>query len=149
MNNNSDDKSKKQELESAFKKLKFNEEWIKKNADINMINDCMIIAETLVCFKISASQLRNIYGELQRIKMKRTKKSNVKTDLILLKPKIYYNSSRIQDKKTKEIFNKFIQEHFEKAIDIVINNYDNDQIFNNFHNYLEAILAYHKYYGGK
>ncbi|GIV28178.1 MAG: hypothetical protein KatS3mg027_1992 [Bacteroidia bacterium] len=133
-------------LKDEFDSLKFKEDWIKTEADENMIEYCSKIAKILVDVKVTSSQLRNIYGEILRIKMKRNKRIDSKNDLILLKPKLYYNNSRMQKELGKEIFNKFIKNHLEKAIKIAIDNFNNDKIFNNFHNYFEAILAYHKYW---
>ncbi|MEG8945791.1 type III-A CRISPR-associated protein Csm2 [Rosettibacter firmus] len=92
---------------------------------------------------LTTSQIRNVYGEVQRMKMKGFNKS----DLLLLKPRLAYLTERKGTIGSKE-FRKVI----EKALDEVLNS-NNEQVmetkFNNFANFFEAILAYHRSFGGK
>ncbi len=117
----------------------FNPNWIKNAADNDMIEYCKKLGHLLKSNNISSSQLRNIYGEVIRIRMKGYE--TMKEDFLLLKPKLYYNASR----NNSIFFKNFIEKSIEPAMDQV----KDSKTLENFHNYLEAILAYHKYYGGK
>lgn len=85
---------------------------------------------------LSTSQIRNIYGELKRIQMKGFEKE--KTAFLLLKPKLAYATARSYSLKP-------LAEVFNKAFDSI----ENENHFQNFMDFMEAVLAYHKAYGGK
>jgi CRISPR-associated protein Csm2 len=92
---------------------------------------------------LTTSQIRNVYGEILRMKMKGIKKS----ELLLLKPRLAYLTERKGTIGSKD-FRKVI----EKALDEVLNTNDEKEIekrFQNFANFFEAILAYHRSFGGK
>lgn len=93
---------------------------------------------------LTTSQIRNVFGEMRRIQMKGYKEE--KTSFLLLKPKLAYAVKR-HKKQGIQLF----YEVFSIAYDAVdTNNYDQGKIhFNNFMNLMEAIIAYHKYHGGK
>ena len=125
----------------------FQSKWITEGADDKMIEYAKKLAHFMVDSKkdgekVSSSQLRNIYGEVMRIKQKGFNKG--KTDFLLLKPKVAYNYGRIKNSQQKERFKVFLND-FNKAHALV----ESEKTFDNFHKYFEAILAYHKYYGGK
>ena len=92
---------------------------------------------------LTTSQIRNIYGEVQRLKMKGFNESS----LLLLKPRLAYATERKGTQGSKEF-----RQVIEKALDEVLKG--NDEIekksrFENFANFFEAILAYHRSFGGK
>jgi len=120
-------------------KEKFNGDWIKTGVD----NDAIEFVENMgKCLEwVSSSQLRNIYGEIIRIKMKDYDKE--KTAFLLLKPKVAYNYGRLKDKKEKNGFRTFKEEFFDLAHPLV----KDEKTFKNFVNLFEAILAYHKVHG--
>ncbi len=93
---------------------------------------------------LTTSQIRNIFGEMRRIQMNGYKKE--KAAFLLLKPKLAYAVKRNENMGIK-IFKDIFYSGYD-AIDK-----GNDDIgakqFENFINIIEAILAYHKYYGGK
>ena len=92
---------------------------------------------------LTTSQIRNVYGEVQRMKMKGFNKS----ELLLLKPRLAYLTERKGTTGSKD-FRKVI----EAALDEVLNSSNDQDIefrFNNFTNFFEAILAYHRSFGGK
>lgn len=139
---------------------------INKNKNDNMIEDLLTNTDVTSCVKngineemvlkaektgkfladckLTTSQIRNIFGEMRRIQMNGYEKE--KASFILLKPKLAYT--------VKRNFNKGIEKFYEifcwgyDAIDKSNDNEGKCQ-FQNFLNLLEAILAYHKYYGGK
>ncbi len=92
---------------------------------------------------LTTSQIRNVYGEVQRMKMKGFNKS----ELLLLKPRLAYLTERKGTTGSKD-FRKVI----EKALDEVLNGKNEEEMeirFQNFANFFEAILAYHRSFGGK
>jgi len=81
--------------------------------------------------KISASQLRNVYSVVKKCK-------NPK-DLMLVRPKLAYVAGRAENNETKELV--FLLEELIKHVD------DNTKL-KNLQSFFEAIIAYHKYFGG-
>ena len=91
---------------------------------------------------ISTSQIRNIFGEVRKIEMdwKRDAKASW-VRLQLLRPKLAYTAKKA-NKKVGFIF----QEILSKAILGIDGEAEN---FQRFINLFEAILAYHRAYGGR
>jgi CRISPR-associated protein Csm2 len=92
---------------------------------------------------LTTSQIRNVFGEVKKIQMK----GFVFSDFLLLKPRLKYSVARKQTEGSKD-FGDVIG----RAIDTVIKGRDiNEQKarFDNFVAFFEAILAYHRAYGGK
>lgn len=92
---------------------------------------------------LTTSQIRNVYGEVQRMKMKGFNQA----ELLLLKPRLAYTTERKGTIGSKD-FRKVI----EKALDAVLEGKDEEEKksrFENFANFFEAILAYHRSFGGK
>lgn len=88
---------------------------------------------------LSTSQIRNVFGEVKRLQMKGFDEQAAR-ELILLKPKLAYQAGRHRGKV--EDLSKVLS----KAIDRVGSD---AQRFEHFVDFFEAILAYHKAYGGK
>lgn len=82
--------------------------------------------------KLSTSQIRNVLDEIQRMREFDEKK------LQLLRPKLAYAAGR----------HGGMVRYFQELMDLLINmtTKDNYQYFKNF---VEAIVAYHRYHGGK
>lgn len=92
---------------------------------------------------LTTSQIRNIYGEIQRLKMKGYNEAS----LLLLKPRLAYSTERKGTQGSKEF-----RQVIEKALDEVLKGNDENEKkvrFENFANFFEAILAYHRSFGGK
>lgn len=89
---------------------------------------------------MSNSQIRNIYGEIKRIQMIGNF-DKAKTSFYLLKPKLAYAFGRNSSNPGLRLFKKIFDEASQYVID--------DKSYNNFCNLMEAILAYHRAYGGK
>lgn len=92
---------------------------------------------------LTTSQIRNVFGEVIRMKMKKISKS----ELLLLKPRLAYTTERKGTIGSKD-FRKVV----EKALDEVLNSQNDNELeirFQNFANFFEAILAYHRSFGGK
>ena len=86
--------------------------------------------------KLSTSQIRNIYGAVKKMQMKGGLDPH---KLLMLKPKLAYAAKR----HGKGV--NMLKEILTRAIDMVGNDPAN---FNRFVDFFEAILAYHKAYGG-
>lgn len=88
---------------------------------------------------LSTSQIRNILDKVQRIE----KKEKIEKELQLLRPLLAYNVGRHKNKvKVFEVLYKYL----DYAIGLVGNDKEK---FKNFKNFFEAIVAYHRFYGGK
>jgi len=83
--------------------------------------------------KLSSSQIRNVLDRIQRM----GKYDNEK--LQILRPLLAYAAGR-HGGKVKEL---------QKIVDQAIRKVNNEKSFENFKNFFEAIVAYHRYYGGE
>lgn len=132
---------------SAQYKEKFTSAWITEGIN----NDTILYAEELGRmlaegpFKMTTSQIRNFFGEVKRIQMSRIE--NNKPAFLLLKPKLAYAATRADKRQGITLFKNVM----ESAIDAVqIDQLQNASArFQNFCDFLEAVLAYHKAAGGK
>ena len=88
---------------------------------------------------ISTSQIRIAYGEVSRLKMQFDE-----TAMMMLRPKIAYAAARDGGPVYKDL-----QKVISLGIDSVAESENKAKSFNNLANLFEAILAYHKAYGGK
>jgi CRISPR-associated protein Csm2 len=96
---------------------------------------------------MTTSQIRNFFGEVRRIQAK-VQQSNFegtnKTAFLLLRPKLAYAQARVISKVGKSRIEDF-RTVMDKAHIAVINK----EQFQNFVDFLEAVLAYHKFYSGR
>jgi len=92
---------------------------------------------------VSTSQIRNAYGTVKKLEMQSSFSDKSLRELLLLKPKLAYARGRSQRKET---FKK-LEGALGAAIDAV--DVKQPETFKRFCNFFEAILAYHKAYGGK
>ena len=117
--------------------------WITESIDkstIEFANDFgRKIAPTL-----TTSQIRVAFGEMRRIQMNGFK--NQKTDFLLLKPKLAYAVKRHNKPGLADFFNLFVaaSDNVNMTDDIL-----GEKHFKNLMDLMEAVLAYHKYHGGK
>lgn len=88
---------------------------------------------------ISTSQIRIAYGEVSRLKMQFDE-----TAMMMLRPKIAYAAARDGGPVYKDL-----QKVISMGIDSVSASENKKKSFANLANLFEAILAYHKAYGGK
>lgn len=97
---------------------------------------------------LSTSQIRNVFGEVRRIQMK-GQDATFESELILLKPKLAY--ARARKGTTGNEGARDIEKVLGAAIDAVFAGDPKSkyQRFENFANFFEAILAYHRSFGGK
>ena len=116
---------------------KFNARWITHAIDGDCVNFCEEVAKSMAW--VSASLIRNIFGEMKRIEVKGFE--NCRTDFYLLRPKVAYIVARNQNKNEAELFAKV----YNKMADNVHDNAG----FCNLVRMTEAIVAYHKTYSKK
>lgn len=96
---------------------------------------------------MTTTQIRNFFGEIRKIQMKTVGKSG--GDFAMLKPRLAIAKVRaMKDNSNNRIV------YFEKAIILLFDKIDRksedvDKQFQNFADFIEAIVAYHKAYGGK
>ena len=83
---------------------------------------------------LKTAQIRKIYSAVKKIQMNKTFNRN---ELILLKPRLAYAAARKQEVED-------LRDALTQAIDKV----DSVEKFKNFVDFFEAILAYHKAFGG-
>jgi CRISPR-associated protein Csm2 len=95
---------------------------------------------------VTISQIRNIFGEVKRIEsVIDAPKSEWKRDFLFLRPKIAYAAARVLSKSPYSKIKQF-REVLEKAHAEVK---EEAMRMKNFVKFFEAIVAYHKVYGGK
>mgnify|MGYP000398031802 CR=1 FL=1 len=85
---------------------------------------------------LSTSQIRNVFGNVKRMEQKGFEKS--KKEFLLLKPKLAYSAGR--EPRLRDL---------EKVLTNAIDSVGNSESFENFCKFFEAILCYHRFYGGK
>jgi len=147
---NERDKERRKDLEKQIER-KFKEVLSKfdNNIELNSVENIdeqsILFSEFfgryLVFLDLSTSQIRNVYGEVMRLKMKGLNAN----ELVLLKPRLAYSTER----KGTDGSRKF-REVIEKALDkVIFTKEKQNELFQNFANFFEAILAYHRSFGGK
>ena len=127
-------------------------QWIRDGIDENTIKNAsewgkLFVEPNNKAFyqdALTTSQIRNVFGELRRIQLNGY--VNEKTSFLLLKPKLAYAVKKHR-KKGIELFYQM----FCLAYDAVNTTDDSigEKNFKNLMDLMEAVLAYHKFHGGK
>lgn len=125
--------------EAKFSQLAFQKDWIEKEANPKMIEYAEEAGRFMAQNKLTNSKIRSIYGEIKRIQMGEFDKE--KSSFYLLRPKVAYALGRDDSNEGLKLFKKI----FDQASEYVTN----QKSYQNFCNFIEAILAYHKAHGGK
>jgi CRISPR-associated protein Csm2 len=124
-------------------------QWIKNGIDQNAIEYAEKFGEYL-SKKLSTSQIRNVFSEVKRLQIKGAE--NFKdTSLLLLKPKLAYSKARKSTGgKGAAQAAEDLEKVLSKGIDTIASEKNKKfELFQNFANFFEAILAYHRSFGGK
>ncbi len=111
-------------------------------------------AQTFKNDKLKTNQIRNFYSAIAQIRIKfqekksknlegRTGYDAVKTDLIMLKPKLAYAAGR--QAAVKANFYGFMTD----AIKAVEDSKDMDKAMAKYFSLIESVVGYHKYFGDK
>jgi CRISPR-associated protein Csm2 len=114
--------------------------WIKTGIEKGAIIFAEEVGKYLAENKLTTSQIRKIFGEVKKMEMKGYEEKK----FLMLKPYLSYTAKR-NSSRGMDLFKNIII----NSIDAVVNNNDPNKAFNNFCQLFEAILAYHKSYGGK
>ena len=131
--------TQRESAESAFSRLIYNNEWITNEATKELVSYAEEAGKYMANNGLTNSKIRSIYGEIKRIQMGVFEKE--KAAFFLLKPKVAYALGR--DDKNEGL------KLFKMIFDKCSNDVCNQKSYLNFCNFIEAILAYHKAYGGK
>jgi CRISPR-associated protein Csm2 len=123
----------------------FKEEWIKSGIKGEAILYAQLLGSYLQGERFSTSQIRNFYGELKRIQLKKITSDKHKASFHLLHPKLAYAVARANNKGANLFKTEILKAHKAVAID----QEGFLQRFENFCDLCEAILAFHKAAGGK
>jgi CRISPR-associated protein Csm2 len=125
-------------------------EWVKNGINQEAITYAEAFGRALANNKLSTSQIRNVFSEIKSLQMKGAE-NFTDTPLLLLKPKLAYSKARKSGggrdaAEAAEDLEKVLS----KGIDTIANTRDKKfEYFLNFANFFEAILAYHRSFGGK
>jgi len=103
-----------------------------------LVEDANKLGKHLKNNGLTTSQIRKIFSDVKKLESYEKNKA----ELLLLRPKLAYVAGR-HGKRSKGV--KDLQE----IIDACVRQIKDDESFKNFQNFFEAILAYHKYYGGE
>jgi len=126
----------------------FKPEWIKDGIKGDAITYTEQLGVKLVDERFTTSQIRNFYGELKRIQLKRITEPKQKSAFHLLHPKLAYAAKRAEKSGGKGATTfkiEIMKAH--KAVDIDTDGFK--ERFENFCDLCEAILAFHKANGGR
>jgi CRISPR-associated protein Csm2 len=108
------------------------------------------LGKKLVDQRLTTNQIRNLFGMVRQIKMTWSIDPAASyRQAVLLKPKIWYQARRIENKVRG--LPDLLEREFIPALDAVIEAPEEaKQVrFERFTDYFEAVVAYHKRYGGK
>lgn len=125
--------------ESKFGQLNYEPKWITEGATPELVACAEEAGKFMAKKGLTNSKIRSIYSEIKRIQMGEFEKE--KTSFYLLRPKMAYALGRDSGNEGLKLF-KLI---FDRAS----NEVRDRKSYLNFCNFIEAILAYHKAYGGK
>jgi CRISPR-associated protein Csm2 len=141
-------------------KGKFDPIWINERIDKNCVDFTEELGKFLCDINdrgfsgpsaLTTSQIRNFFGEVKRIQLNGIEKGNNRSAFLLIRPKLAYAEARAKMRNSRSritIFKEFVQ----KAHAEVDTNASDEVLktsFQNFVDFLESILAYHKSYGGR
>lgn len=129
----------RENADTKFSNVPFKNEWITNEASSETVKYAEEMGEFMAKNGLTNSKIRSIYGEIKRIQMGEFEKE--KSSFYLLKPKVAYALGRDEKNEGLKLFKKI----FDKSSESV----NNQKSYLNFCNLIEAILAYHKAYGGK
>lgn len=129
----------------------FDPRWITESLMLKsgQYDDAVSFAEKFgedIAGEFTTNQIRNFFGEVRRIEMKGIQSEKV--SFLLLRPKLSYAVKRNQNQSSIK-FKEVVLKAHEAVMGAKDNSAEFEKRFQNFVDFLEAILAYHKAYGGK
>jgi CRISPR-associated protein Csm2 len=99
------------------------------------------LGKTLEKQKLTTSQIRNIFSDIKKMEMRG---KYYESEFLCLKPKLAYAAKRSGKEGTRELKDVLIAGIDEVADD----NGNKEEKFANFCKFFEAVLAYHRAFGG-
>ena len=124
-------------------RIQFNQEIIDKGGKA-LVDAAEELGERLKNERLTTSQIRNIYGAVKKMQMQMTKRTEFDSHrLLMLKPKLAYAAKRARSRQGQGADR--LKDQLTAAIDLVGTDVKK---FQHFVDFFEAILAYHKAYGG-
>lgn len=118
-------------------------EWVKTNIDKDTISFAEGMGRLLKEDGLTTSQIRNVFGEMRKIQMNGFEKE--KSNFLLLRAKLAYATKRQQAKGMDKFYELFCEAY--DAVDTASDK--GGEQFNKLLQLMEAVLAYHKFYGGQ
>ena len=119
------------------------------NGAETLVREADKLGKDLANNRLTTNQIRALFGEVRQIEaqwqMGKEQQRKAERRLILLKPKMAYRAKRERGRGVKELVSVL-----EPAIDLIISEkgQKKQDNFQRFVEFFEAILAYHKSYGG-
>lgn len=105
---------------------------------------------------LTNSQIRNVYGEVKRIQQKLIGQpdqekawEDTKSAFLLLQPKLAYAAGRVESKNRNSAINSLQKILTSALLGVRADDKEASLRFQNFVDFFESVLAYHKTYGGK
>ncbi len=115
-----------------------------------MVKTADQVGQDLKSMGLTTNQIRALFGEVRQIQAQwsidEQNRQKALRRLILLKPKMAYRSRKERGRAVQELVDVL-----NPAVDLVVNEKDDKKQngnFDRFVEFFEAILAYHKAYGG-
>jgi len=140
-----DIESLEKEIESLEKKIESLEKMSELKVE-DMIRGADYMGSYLVkIVKLKSSQIRRFYDAVKKIEVQAKRKPEQfnREPVLLLKPKLAYATGRLRGR------NKSPLGHFQKMIDKAIDKVKDYNDFIRFAQFMESIIAYHRYHGGE
>lgn len=118
--------------------------WIKNGINKDTILFANGMGNKLKGDGLTTSQIRNVFGEMRKIQMNGFEKE--KANFLLLRPKLAYATKRQSAKGMDAFYYLFCEAYDSVDTD---NMKEAPKQFDQLLQVMEAVLAYHKYYGGQ
>lgn len=136
-----------------YPNLKIQQKWVQSGIDPDLIDYASSFGRFLKTEDegkkaLTTSQIRRFFGEIRRIE---ADYQNLSSQIIMINPKLAYAVGRDLDKRgnpKSKIF-EFYNEVKTGVSFIRFNSGNEESDFKNFVKIIEAIVAYHKFYGGE
>jgi CRISPR-associated protein Csm2 len=125
--------------------------WIQDGFDASTISFTENFGEQLVKNRLTASQIRNIFNEVKRIAMSVQSDGfeRHQKDFLMLRPKLAYAAKRAGARGIDDLRKVLEEAHIAVTEKAKEDNAAGIKAFENFVDFFEAILAYHKAAGGR
>lgn len=122
---------------------RFKSEWITTGVNDACMELCEELAKDMVDKRVSSSFLRNIFGELRRLEAGNFE--NHLSEFVMLRPKMAYACGRAIERnpKSKDVLEALLEFYKKMAKEVKTTAH-----FKNLVSVMEAIVAFHKAFGG-